>query len=140
MAYVKLTRMAASAALALALTAVPAAAHVGIHGRVRTICRADIEPAEARPAQTGEVLLGRVSRLCNDVAGYRLTLEHPSDLAEAWFMFDGRRVPISAGSSSTLLLDSRNPGVGVSDLTIGLSRPAALSGLVLRIEPNGPIF
>lgn len=130
-----------SAAAALVLSASPlGAAEVGIHGRVPTICRASLEPAGDPFAAGGTVYFGRLSELCNNVAGYRLTLEHSAAPTGGLVIHAGRLIPIAAETTRTVLVDSRTPAVGVSDLAIFLPQASEGFALALRIEPRGQVF
>lgn len=131
------------AILAALLGASPAMAdsvNISIHARARTICKVEVGATVLPTFSEGENGLGRMTELCNSVQGYRLILEHPAGLEDAWVVVDGARVPISPTSTRTVIVDSSHAGFVERDLGIVLGEAHAQLPLSLRAEAKGMIF
>lgn len=102
-------------------------AHVPIH------CNIDWVPAAA---STGGPLidLGTSFELCNAPRGYRVVLDHPSDVSSAAVLSGGSRIALDP-SGRTVLWDADQPGLGLRQLSLDPGEnPSAFNHLGLRIE------
>ncbi len=132
-------------AVALCAYAAPASAAsndsaVAINARVRTVCTADFAPYGSAHLQPGINPVGHMTELCNAIDGYRLVLDHPSGLIGAAVLVDGRRIPLQAASTRTVIVDSAHPGSVERELSLELSTAADVPALAIYAEPKGAIF
>jgi len=138
------TLKTALTAIVISLLAVtPAAAgsvSIGIRATARTICKVEVGAAAVPAFEAGETELGRMTELCNNVEGYRLILNHPAGLVDAFAVVDGQRVPLSATSTQTIIVDSNHPAFRERNLGIVLSSAQPVLGLSLRAEAKGMVF
>lgn len=125
--------------------AAPAAAFDGasiqIGGRVPTLCevRMSAMPGDVIHAGTNE--LGTMTEMCNSASGYTVTLNHPAGLVDAWVEVGSTRIPISANSTQTVIVDNRLPAFQERALRLVLAGQAeALSDFSLDAQPKGEIF
>lgn len=121
--------------------ALASSATVTFTGRVPTICRVALSDAPPVILQAGDNRLGSTDELCNSVDGYRIVLNHPSGLVDAWVIIDGARIAINSGATSTVIVDSSQPGDGRRELGLHLARPVeGPLPLSLAAEVKGAIF
>lgn len=114
-------------------------ANLRVHATVRTICLLDFATDTVTP-DAGQINLGTVTQLCNNRDGYRVVLQHPVGMTGANFILDGRVIPLSQGSETTLL-DSDHPAFRLSEAQLELgSSDNQLDRLTFRIEPKGPVY
>jgi hypothetical protein len=129
----------AAAAVAL-LAAIPGAgfaqAGVSFVGHVPVVCRVELDSAPAAALHAGDNSLGNMNELCNTASGYRLVLDHPAGLIDAFVIIDGQQVPLSASGTSTVIVDSDVPAERRRPLQLHLAQlPAeAASDFTLRAE------
>lgn len=134
--------------LAGALLLVPATAataydgtSISVTGRVPTVCQVSLSAPPVHVMQTGANDLGVMRELCNSLAGYRVTLNHPAGLVDAWVDVGGVRVPISPSQTHTVIVDNRTPAYRERQLRLVLNQaPSADMDLSLEAEPKGAVF
>jgi len=114
---------------------------ISFSGRVPTVCRVSMASGTMQPLREGTNELGRTSELCNSEDGYRLVLNHPAGLTNAFAMVDGTPVPLSASATSTVIVDSSEPADRQRQLALVLAAPLddpfAIS---LTAEAKGAIY
>lgn len=116
---------------------------IGIVGRVRTICDVSLAGGATEALHRGDNRLGRMTELCNSVEGYRLVMEHPRGLTNAFVVIGGgRRIPLSEAATSTVIVDSDHPTYVERDLTLVLAETPAgrATSITLYAEPKGVTF
>jgi len=136
----KTATLAAAVSLLGVAPAFAGGVSIGIRATARTICRVEVGAAVIPAFETGETGLGRMTELCNNVEGYRLILNHPVGLVDAFAVVDGQRVPLSSTATQTVIIDSNQPAFRQRDLGIILSSPQDAMSLSLRAEAKGMIF
>jgi len=130
---------AAVAALAATTLAAPASTGqisktIHLRAHVPVYCNVGWFPQVGAVSTGGTVDLGMTEELCNAPRGYRVILQHPTDVPDAAIVIDANRIPLS-DSGETVLSDSDQPGFHVRQLAIDVgSDPEKLSHLGLRIE------
>lgn len=125
--------------------AVPAAAasqetaSFRLSGIVRTVCRLEFS-GYGTPQSDGVIDFGAFTQLCNAGSGYRITMQHPSNMTGAVLMIDGRAVPLSSGTE-TVIADENHAVVKTSNASLdvrGVGFP--LTNLSFRIDPKGAVY
>jgi hypothetical protein len=97
-------------------------------------CNVDLVPAPSTAGADGLINLGTSHELCNAPHGYRIILEHPTNMVDAAIISDANRIPLSQ-SGETVVWNSDQPGLESRQLALDLGHdPAAISQLGLRIE------
>lgn len=132
-----LLSLAASLLLAGQASAGPV---INFMGRVPTVCRVSLAGTIAPDLGPGEQMLGRLTELCNNVEGYRLVLLHPSGLEDAFVVLDGARIPISANTTRTVIVDSNSPAYREHDLSLILAQDVGPVAVNIEAQPKGMIF
>ena len=107
-------------------------------GVVNTICRLEF-PASTSP-NNNIINFGTFTQLCNARSGYRVTMQHPSDLGGAILSIDGRAIQLS-NSGETVIVDEDHPvdKTSFAQLDFGNIQTAARS-FSFRIEPKGAVY
>jgi len=114
---------------------------ISVTGRVPTVCQVSLSSPPVHAMQTGANDLGVMRELCNSLAGYRVTLNHPAGLIDAWVDVGGVRVPISPSQTHTVIVDNRTPAYRERQLRLVLKQaPSAAMNLSLEAEPKGAVF
>ena len=114
---------------------------ISVTGRVPTVCQVSLSSQPVHAMQTGANDLGVMRELCNSLAGYRVTLNHPAGLVDAWVDVGGVRVPISPSQTHTVIVDNRTPAYRERQLRLVLNQaPSADMNLSLEAEPKGAVF
>ncbi len=126
--------------LAAPMAAMGQGTHVGISGRVPTICTVDADLQATSSLVSGRNSLGRLVELCNNREGYRLVLKHPSGLRGATILLDGQRIAIAPSATQTVLVDSNHAAFQERQLDLELAVPSAPIALTLYAEPKGAVF
>lgn len=135
------------AALAIASIGATAYADTGIRSSASTtiriqafvpvICRVRLATDVGMPDDQGVVALGEAHEFCNAPSGYRVMVQHPSDLQGAALISDGVRIPLSP-SGETLLTDSTHADLRTIMLSADLGEePERFRSISVRIEPKG---
>ncbi|WP_165912126.1 hypothetical protein [Novosphingobium sp. PhB165] len=129
----------------LAFTATSASAYDGtsisVSGRVPTVCQVSIAGSSARPIQAGTNDLGVMNELCNNLAGYTVTLNHPAGLVNSWVEVGSQRIAISPNDTQTVIVDNRAPAYRTEPLRLVLSQaPESATNFSLNAEAKGTIF
>ncbi|MBO9723329.1 MAG: hypothetical protein J7530_03020 [Novosphingobium sp.] len=130
-------------ALLLPTTAATAydGASIAVSGRVPTVCRVTMAAAPAHAIQAGANDLGTIHELCNSLAGYTVTLNHPAGLVNAWVEVGGVRVPLASDRTHTVIVDNRAPAFRERQLRLILNQaPSEDMNLSLEAEPKGEVF
>jgi hypothetical protein len=97
--------------------------------------------APAHAIQTGANDLGTMHELCNSLAGYTVTLNHPAGLINAWVEVGGVRVPLASDRTHTVIVDNRAPAFRERQLRLILNQaPSEEMNLSLEAEPKGEVF
>ncbi len=123
-----ITAMAATPSAGSVSNTIHLRAHVPIYCNVDLVATPTITPLN------GVVSLGMSQEFCNSPRGYRIILQHPTDMAGAAALSDAYRIPLSQ-SGETVLSDSDQPGFHLRQLALDLGNdPAAIYRLGLRIE------
>lgn len=137
----------AAALVAIAAVATPAAASDGtsfaIFARVPTVCQVSVASNSSLPFQAGANNLGTMTELCNSMAGYTVTLNHPAGLTDAWVEIGSARVPLSATATHTVIVDAASAEFRERPLRLVLSDDDLHGGdvtLSLDAQPKGPVF
>ena len=116
-------------------------ASIAVSGRVPTVCRVTMAAAPAHAIQTGANDLGTMHELCNSLAGYTVTLNHPAGLINAWVEVGGVRVPLASDRTLTVIVDNRAPAFRERQLRLILNQaPSEEMNLSLEAEPKGEVF
>ncbi|TDW59957.1 hypothetical protein EDF57_11186 [Novosphingobium sp. PhB55] len=116
-------------------------ASIAVTGRVPTVCQVSISAPPAHAIQTGANDLGTMRELCNSLAGYKITLNHPAGLVDAWVDVGGVRVPLSPTQTHTVIVDNRTPAYRERQLRLVLNQaPAVDMDFSLEAEPKGAVF
>jgi hypothetical protein len=116
-------------------------ASIAVSGRVPTVCRVTMAAAPAHAIQTGANDLGTMHELCNSLAGYTVTLNHPAGLINAWVEVGGVRVPLASDRTHTVIVDNRAPAFRERQLRLILNQaPSEEMNLSLEAEPKGEVF
>lgn len=133
--------------VAVAIGATPAAASDGtsfaIFARVPTVCQVSVNASPSLPFQAGANNLGVMTELCNSMAGYTVTLNHPAGLTDAWVEIGSARVPISATATHTIIVDAASAEFRERPLRLVLSEDDMAGGAIalsLDAQPKGPVF
>lgn len=114
---------------------------ISFSGRVPTVCRVSMASSTALPLREGRNELGRTAELCNSEDGYRLVLNHPAGLTNAFAVVDGTPVAISANATSTVIVDSSEPADRQRQLALVLSAPLDDAfAISLTAEAKGAIY
>lgn len=101
---------------------------------VPVICRVQLGTSIGRTREDGLVDLGVARESCNAPRGYRVILQHRSDLDGAAVISGGQRIPLSA-SGETVLTDSQHPDFRTVTLALDPGETAgALNTVGIRIE------
>ena len=142
-----LARAAAIAALAAGL-GLPAAtpslagtdgASFTVIGFAHTICRVDYSDG-ATPIVGQTTDLGQFTELCNDGAGYTVTLVTPAGLAGSSAIVDGTTIPLAA-NGRTIIVDSNSTAYKKQDLKIQLAAGStAFAKVTFEATPKGSVF
>lgn len=137
----------AAVLIALAMGATPASASNGssltIFARVPTVCHVTVAPGASLPFQSGANNLGVMTELCNSLAGYTVTLNHPAGLTDAWVEIGSARVPISAIATHTIIVDAPTAEFRERPLRLILSDDDMQGGSIawsLDAQVKGPVF
>lgn len=128
-------------AATLLFAAMPAHSMQGVSQTIRLrahvpmICNVQLQqPLAGVTSADGIVNLGTTQEFCNAPRGYRIILQHPTDLADAAAVSDALRIPLSA-SGETVLVNSDHPDFKLRHLALDLGDdPSQISRLGLRIE------
>lgn len=116
-------------------------ASISITGRVPTVCQVSITAGSDHSMVAGANDLGVMKELCNSMAGYTVTLNHPAGLVDAWVDVGGVRVPISPNETHTVIVDNRSAAYRERPLRLVLNQaPDAAMNLSLDAEPKGEVF
>lgn len=132
-------KIAVTAAVAIAaLSATPSTGSVSrsvyLRAFVPVYCNVELQPSIGVAADQGVIDLGRSQEFCNAPRGYRIILQHPTDMPHAAIISDTVRIPLSE-SGETVLADSDHPGFQFRDLALDLGHEqASISRLGLRME------
>lgn len=133
-------RIAATAAIAIAtLTATPTAGSVSgtinLRAHVPVYCNVEFLPSLGDGSGgDGVINLGTSQEFCNAPRGYRVILEHPTNMPAAAVISDAIRIPLSE-SGETVVANSDHPGFQFRDLALDLGEDAGtINHLGLRIE------
>lgn len=134
------TRLLAVSATLL-FAAMPAHSMQGVSQTIRLrayvpmICNVQLQqPLAGMASADGVVNLGTTQEFCNAPRGYRIILQHPTDLADAAAVSDSQRIPLSA-SGETVLVNSDHPDFRLRNLALDLGDdPSQVNRLGLRIE------
>lgn len=123
---------------AVCLSAIPAIASVAgtiyLSAHVPVYCNVELFPTAAAATSASLIPLGTSQELCNSPRGYRVILDHPSNMSAAAVVSDSVRIPLS-DSGETVLWDSDQPGFEQHQLALDLGTyPETVSRLGLRIE------
>lgn len=130
-------------------TALALSAHVNAWGspslnisaRVPTVCEAGLAPPALPQFSGGANNIGTLTELCNDVAGYTITLHHPEGLTDAWVDFGDQQVLISPTATETVIVDSNEPAYRERPVRLILGQaPGGTIRLSLDAQPKGAIF
>lgn len=114
---------------------------IGLRGRVATICRVEFTSFSSGQLHEGENALGRMTELCNNVEGYRLVLNHPEGLVDAWILLDGQQISLASNSTRTVIVDSHIPAYRERQLSLRLAQDIdAPIPLSLYAEAKGVTF
>ena len=114
---------------------------LSIAGHVPTVCEVGIASPAPPQFNGGANNLGTLTELCNDVAGYTITLHHPEGLADAWIDLGDRQVPISSTATETVIVDSSEPAYRERPVRLILAQaPGGPIRLSLDAQPKGTIF
>ena len=109
-----------------------------ISSTVHTVCRVGFG-SEAETS-ANRIHFGAVEQLCNNRAGFRVTMTHPTNMQGAAFFIGGHRVPLSPGNE-TVIIDESHPIFSIQTATLEMGdaqeTPITLS---FRIEPKGPVY
>lgn len=110
-----------------------------IHGRVKTICRAELSSSAQSPA-AGVVPVGTISELCNNVQGYSVKLTYAPELGGKKVKIDSQEVLLSA-TGETVIYESSEPDARDHDLSL-LADAADLSAyhIAVAITPKGAVY
>lgn len=137
----------AAVLVALAIGATPASASDGaslsISARVPTVCQVSVASSPSLPFQSGANNLGVMTELCNSMAGYTVTLNHPAGLTDAWVEIGSTRVPISATATHTIIVDAASAEYRERPLRLVLSDDDMQDGAIalsIDAQPKGPVF
>lgn len=132
-------RIAMTTAIAVAaLAATPSSGSVSrtiyLRAFVPVYCNVELTPTIGGLADNGIIDLGRSQEFCNAPRGYRIVLEHPTNLLQAAVISDAVRIPLSE-TGETILADSDQPGIHFRDLALDLGlEQGSISRLGLRME------
>lgn len=132
-------RIAMTMAVAIAaLAATPSSGSINrtihLHAFVPVYCNVELTPSIGGGAENGIIDLGRSQEFCNAPRGYRIILEHPTDLPQAAVISDAVRIPLSE-TGETILADSDQPAIQFRDLALDLGHEhGSISRLGLRME------
>lgn len=137
----------AAALVAIAAVATPAAASDGtsfaIFARVPTVCQVSVAASPSQPFRAGTNNLGVMTELCNSMAGYTVTLNHPAGLTDAWIEIGNARVPISATATHTIIVDAASAEFRERPLRLVLSEDDTVDediAFSLDAQPKGLVF
>lgn len=127
--------------LTLALTALyatPTIAEVSktinLQAEVPIVCNVQFQPLAGQVEAGGVVAIGTAEEFCNAPRGYRVVLQHPSDMIGAAVLSGVERIPLSQ-NGETVVADSDHPAVETRQLALDLGHDARrLNRLGLRIE------
>lgn len=109
---------------------------INLRANVPVYCNVDFLPALSETGKKGLINLGTSREICNSPHGYRIILQHPTDLENSAIISDSRRIPLSQ-SGETVVWNSDQPGLGLRRLALDLGQEhATISRLGLRIEVN----
>lgn len=101
---------------------------------VPVYCNVELIPAGMSTADGGLVDLGFTQEFCNAPRGYRVILEHPTDVVDAAVISDTVRIPLSE-TGETVLSNSDHPDFELRRLALDLGdNPGTIERLGLRIE------
>ena len=108
-------------------------------GIVRTVCRMEFSGYQS-PRINGIVDFGTVMQLCNNRQGYRVVMQHPTNMGGATFVLDGQAIPLSNGNE-TVIVDSARPAFKLGSAQLDVSNVnVPVQSLSFRIEPKGAVF
>jgi hypothetical protein len=114
---------------------------LSVSARVPTVCEVGLASPALSQFNGGANNLGTLTELCNDVAGYTITLHHPEGLADAWIDLGDRQVPISSTATETVIVDSNEPAYRERPVRLVLAQaPGGPIRLSLDAQPKGTIF
>jgi hypothetical protein len=114
-------------------------ANFRVSGIVHTVCRLDIAGSSS-VRNTGFIDFGTFTQLCNAKSGFRVIMQHPTNMGGATLMIDGRAVPLSSGNE-TIIVDSSQPIFKVSDAQLDVRNTTTpVHSLSFRIEPKGAVY
>ena len=137
----------AAVLVAIAAVATPASASDGtsltIFARVPTVCQVSVAASPAQPFRAGTNNLGVMTELCNSMAGYTVTLNHPAGLTDAWVEVGNARVPLSATVTHTIIVDAASAEFRERPLRLVLSEddlPEGSIALSIDAQAKGPVF
>lgn len=132
-------RIVTSAVVAVAaLAATPSSGSINrtiyLHAFVPVYCNVELTPSLGGEGGDGIIDLGQSQEFCNAPRGYRIILEHPTDLAQAAVISDAIRIPLSE-TGETILADSDQPGIQLRNLALDPGQGhGSISRLGLRME------
>src|SRR3546814_18461054 len=86
---------------------------------VSVYCNVGWFPQIGAVSTGGTVDLGVTEELCTAPRGYRVILQHPTDVPDAAIVIDANRLPLS-DSGETVLSDSDQPGFPIRPLPSNL--------------------
>ena len=137
----RIKRLALGLVLMMAM-GVPAQASntIGISGRVKTVCTVDLAGGSASPSTNGEINLGLMTELCNNLGGYRLVLHHPAGLDQARLMISGQPVALRPNATSTVIVDQDRPTYRQRQLLLVGAQDMTAMNLSLEAQPKGVVF
>jgi len=141
-------RFVASACLAVSAGMIGSVAAAGtgasemnfaIHGRVKTICRAEMSSSGQGPS-AGVVPVGTISELCNNVQGYSVKLTYAPELGGKTVKIDAQQVVLSA-TGETVIYESSEPDARNHDVAL-LADVTDLSPyhIAVAITPKGAVY
>lgn len=121
-----------------AMSAAPSAGSVSstIHLRayVPVYCNVELLPSFSSETVERVINLGVTQEFCNSPRGYRIILQHPTDLPGAAVISDSVRIPLS-GSGETILSESDHAGFRLRQMALDVGEEnATINRLHLRIE------
>ena len=127
-----------AAVLSFPVSATTERARFRLTSVVHTVCRIGFGSEAA--ASGNHIDFGAVEQVCNNRAGFRVTMTHPANLQGAAFLIGGRRVPLSAGNE-TVIIDENRPTFLVQNAALDLGEAQPMPGsLAFRVEPKGPVY
>ena len=110
---------------------------IRIQAFVPVLCHVRLDTSVGVPDDNGVASLGTAKEFCNASRGYRVIVQHPTNLQGAALISDGQRIPLSA-TGETIITDASHAAIRSVSLAADLGDvPERFRSISIRIEAKG---